>query len=150
MSVCQLWPASARPIGLPFSTMFDRIITSGTPGSWYMFATLISSSPQRALKSLSCSAESSWRELEINRSEEHTSELQSRENLVCRLLLEKKKQTNRYNARGGTGAPIDPLLGRMFRGGATDKAKGGRVFLLLRWYSQAAASGGNKIYTHFI
>src|SRR5436309_7658125 len=28
------------------------------------------------------------------RSEEHTSELQSRENLVCRLLLEKKKETN--------------------------------------------------------
>src|SRR5690606_40711141 len=29
--------------------------------------------------------------LPLNRSEEHTSELQSRENLVCRLLLEKKK-----------------------------------------------------------
>src|SRR5690606_39288864 len=28
----------------------------------------------------------------LARSEEHTSELQSRENLVCRLLLEKKKQ----------------------------------------------------------
>src|SRR5690606_40499618 len=28
------------------------------------------------------------------RSEEHTSELQSRENLVCRLLLEKKNQYN--------------------------------------------------------
>src|SRR2546422_2581050 len=28
------------------------------------------------------------------RSEEHTSELQSRLHLVCRLLLEKKKQTN--------------------------------------------------------
>src|SRR5436309_5161004 len=28
----------------------------------------------------------------VNRSEEHTSELQSRENLVCRLLLEKKKK----------------------------------------------------------
>src|SRR5436309_10018184 len=27
-----------------------------------------------------------------SRSEEHTSELQSRENLVCRLLLEKKKK----------------------------------------------------------
>src|SRR2546430_7612284 len=27
----------------------------------------------------------------INRSEEHTSELQSQSNLVCRLLLEKKK-----------------------------------------------------------
>src|SRR2546427_6611852 len=29
------------------------------------------------------------------RSEEHTSELQSQSNLVCRLLLEKKKQTMR-------------------------------------------------------
>src|SRR5690606_42147590 len=28
----------------------------------------------------------------LGRSEEHTSELQSRENLVCRLLLEKKKR----------------------------------------------------------
>ena len=28
------------------------------------------------------------------RSEEHTSELQSRQYLVCRLLLEKKKTTN--------------------------------------------------------
>src|SRR3712207_8720446 len=28
------------------------------------------------------------------RSEEHTSELQSRQYLVCRLLLEKKKETN--------------------------------------------------------
>src|SRR5690606_41213235 len=30
------------------------------------------------------------------RSEEHTSELQSRENLVCRLLLEKKKKNKIY------------------------------------------------------
>src|SRR5690625_5373592 len=30
------------------------------------------------------------------RSEEHTSELQSRGHLVCRLLLEKKKKNNRY------------------------------------------------------
>src|SRR2546427_3490578 len=29
-----------------------------------------------------------------SRSEEHTSELQSQSNLVCRLLLEKKKNTN--------------------------------------------------------
>src|SRR5215475_16171380 len=29
------------------------------------------------------------------RSEEHTSELQSRENLVCRLLLEKKKKNEK-------------------------------------------------------
>src|SRR5436309_8979649 len=31
------------------------------------------------------------------RSEEHTSELQSRENLVCRLLLEKKKQSKQQD-----------------------------------------------------
>src|SRR3989475_10327262 len=30
------------------------------------------------------------------RSEEHTSELQSQSNLVCRLLLEKKKKTKRH------------------------------------------------------
>src|SRR5690606_40332401 len=34
-----------------------------------------------------------------NRSEEHTSELQSRENLVCRLLLEKKKKNIRQRER---------------------------------------------------
>src|SRR5687768_18361583 len=32
-----------------------------------------------------------------SRSEEHTSELQSRLHLVCRLLLEKKKNTNTNN-----------------------------------------------------
>src|SRR2546430_11237119 len=32
-----------------------------------------------------------------SRSEEHTSELQSQSNLVCRLLLEKKKKTNQQS-----------------------------------------------------
>src|SRR3712207_8062768 len=32
-----------------------------------------------------------WRQVPPRRSEEHTSELQSRQYLVCRLLLEKKK-----------------------------------------------------------
>src|SRR5690606_41184720 len=40
----------------------------------------------------------SWRSSRRTRSEEHTSELQSREKLVCRLLLEKRNQTK------GTGA----------------------------------------------
>src|SRR5690606_40996620 len=41
------------------------------------------------------SAPGCWtRTSRLNRSEEHTSELQSRENLVCRLLLEKKKKQN--------------------------------------------------------
>src|SRR5207247_10355409 len=34
---------------------------------------------------------------DLNRSEEHTSELQSRVDLVCRLLLEKKKKRKRTN-----------------------------------------------------
>src|SRR2546427_1700137 len=34
------------------------------------------------------------RAVEARRSEEHTSELQSQSNLVCRLLLEKKKKKN--------------------------------------------------------
>src|SRR2546430_10792190 len=33
--------------------------------------------------------------LDSKRSEEHTSELQSQSNLVCRLLLEKKRKTTR-------------------------------------------------------
>src|SRR3982751_7075937 len=33
------------------------------------------------------------------RSEEHTSELQSRSDLVCRLLLEKKKQTTKLKTK---------------------------------------------------
>src|SRR5690349_23882068 len=50
----------------------------------------------------------------IGRSEEHTSELQSRRDLVCRLLLEKKKQkqTNvaillvtNHTARSGAAHP---------------------------------------------
>src|SRR2546430_5044853 len=32
-----------------------------------------------------------------SRSEEHTSELQSQSNLVCRLLLEKKKKSDAYD-----------------------------------------------------
>src|SRR5256886_11086591 len=42
-----------------------------------------------------------WRSFrcERERSEEHTSELQSQSNLVCRLLLEKKKAKNDFHAR---------------------------------------------------
>src|SRR2546427_3264693 len=56
----------------------------------------------------------SRRREEFRRSEEHTSELQSQSNLVCRLLLEKKKlkQTTpadpspRATAGGGRHAPV--------------------------------------------
>src|SRR5260370_12982140 len=48
---------------------------------------------------VACSPTVSW--TEGLRSEEHTSELQSHLNLVCRLLLEKKKKTRPHN-RGYT------------------------------------------------
>src|SRR6266478_6850745 len=38
--------------------------------------------------------------LPLGRSEEHTSELQSQSNLVCRLLLEKKKRVATLHASG--------------------------------------------------
>src|SRR2546422_1479379 len=42
------------------------------------------------------------RETHLFRSEEHTSELQSRLHLVCRLLLEKKKTHDYHRAAGRT------------------------------------------------
>src|SRR5436309_4601133 len=48
--------------------------------------------------------------LRLSRSEEHTSELQSRENLVCRLLLEKKKsQAPPSNAPSTHPSPPIPI-----------------------------------------
>src|SRR3712207_7695590 len=41
-----------------------------------------------------------------SRSEEHTSELQSRQYLVCRLLLEKKKHTFTFPSRKSTLSPL--------------------------------------------
>src|SRR5436190_4621945 len=46
-------------------------------------------------------------DIPANRSEEHTSELQSHSDLVCRLLLEKKNNTSRYARR----APARPGSG---------------------------------------
>ena len=43
------------------------------------------------------------------RSEEHTSELQSRRNIVCRLLLEKKKLNILSDAGILHQTPLDPL-----------------------------------------
>src|SRR5690606_10543130 len=53
----------------------------------------------RAPGALPLGACGGWNVFDIDRqrSEEHTSELQSRENLVCRLLLEKKKQISYIN-----------------------------------------------------
>src|SRR6266567_9356445 len=57
----------------------------------------ISRPPTPATTPLPCCAPG-WR------SEEHTSELQSQSNLVCRLLLEKKKKTTKYRNRNQNAA----------------------------------------------
>src|SRR5260370_8824111 len=51
----------------------------------------------------------------LRRSEEHTSELQSHLNLVCRLLLEKKKSMRRNKRRANlpcSRPPTSPLIAR--------------------------------------
>src|SRR5947209_9245464 len=48
----------------------------------------------------------------LGRSEEHTSELQSRQYLVCRLLLEKKKKRNNISSQSAGCANRMPLCAR--------------------------------------
>src|SRR5690349_24250429 len=47
------------------------------------------------------------------RSEEHTSELQSRRELVCRLLLEKKNQITPVDPRAAHGSDHDQAANRL-------------------------------------
>src|SRR3712207_7929157 len=80
-SVFQRLPA--RPVDsngrLGFSALYEVAAVQGALPAFRGGNALLGSSP-RARRSL-------------HRSEEHTSELQSRQYLVCRLLLEKKKTT---------------------------------------------------------
>src|SRR5688500_19109314 len=72
----------------PYTTLFRSVVVAGN-----------TEAVDRAIESLKGVAK---RVIKLNRSEEHTSELQSPCNLVCRLLLEKKKKTNNiaeYNNR---------------------------------------------------
>src|SRR5437868_13781660 len=66
---------------LPISTASRRDGSSSRPAS-------------RCMRTAKTSASSA-----TSRSEEHTSELQSRFDLVCRLLLEKKKKRNKFVAK---------------------------------------------------
>src|SRR2546430_5251050 len=85
----------------PYTTLFrseqgeNREITSAVSGTPRPFAADRRAISQMLLKLLSNAAKFSPPDAPIRgtRSEEHTSELQSQSNLVCRLLLEKKKKT---------------------------------------------------------
>src|SRR3712207_7211144 len=81
----------------PYTTLFRssrcpqphgscKISTCSTPLSLNACATYIAAS-----RLVRCPSPTKTRSLLTTRSEEHTSELQSRQYLVCRLLLEKKK-----------------------------------------------------------
>src|SRR5687768_17914133 len=59
----------------------------------FPYTTLFRSTGRRSPTAGSASAARTRGSCCTNRSEEHTSELQSRLHLVCRLLLEKKKST---------------------------------------------------------
>src|SRR3712207_7727960 len=82
----------------PYTTLFrSRVPTARGPhrSRPYVFASFQSSPTPTSTASGGASGDA--------RSEEHTSELQSRQYLVCRLLLEKKKKqpTQRHRALGG-------------------------------------------------
>src|SRR5437773_7253886 len=68
----------------PYTTLFRSRRNRKYSPSW------MGSSP----RSSATSSRRTWRAV---RSEEHTSELQSHHDLVCRLLLEKKKKTIKHH-----------------------------------------------------
>src|SRR2546430_7319005 len=73
----------------PRSTLFPYTTLFRSRASAPMLVLIVSGSPQPI--------EWTFSEGPTQRSEEHTSELQSQSNLVCRLLLEKKKKRIKYS-----------------------------------------------------
>src|SRR5438067_6555593 len=80
----------------PYTTLFR---SRGASFNWCATSETVRPSASRALFSSAPTASLILAPLQRpvfgRRSEEHTSELQSRFDLVCRLLLEKKKKTDR-------------------------------------------------------
>src|SRR5256885_2449789 len=74
----------------------------------FPYTTLFRSHPQQWPWNLGSKAERD--RFHRLRSEEHTSELQSPCNLVCRLLLEKKKKKNKRHDRTHTNVSIAQLF----------------------------------------
>src|SRR5690606_41830030 len=89
---CFFFPAPS-PTEIYTLSLHDALpiwVTSGNSSSTFRWIRAArNAKPSRSLSTCGSSQRSG------SRSEEHTSELQSRENLVCRLLLEKKKTKKR-------------------------------------------------------
>src|SRR5688572_32717428 len=82
----------------PYTTLFRSVIDGVVGDFLYEKYGSLQDSPLtlRVRDNRLVEAHSDNKELE-SRSEEHTSELQSQSNLVCRLLHEKKKKTKNIN-----------------------------------------------------
>src|SRR2546422_4079090 len=81
-------------VRLPRNRLICITGLSGSGKSSLAFDTIYAEGQRRYVESLSAYARQFLQMMEKpDRSEEHTSELQSRLHLVCRLLLEKKKQS---------------------------------------------------------
>src|SRR2546429_4640863 len=79
----------------PYTTLFRSLLDKFKDNSAHLAHKQILSStlPRIFQKPAVCFLGNSLHDDGVPRSEEHTSELQSRLHLVCRLLLEKKKNT---------------------------------------------------------
>src|SRR3712207_8593779 len=81
----------------PYTTLFRSLVEAYTRMADFQAQTRAASMKKRDLAAdrlviLLAATHANRRSIrEVGRSEEHTSELQSRQYLVCRLLLEKKK-----------------------------------------------------------
>src|SRR5699024_12424478 len=79
----------------PYTTLFRSLVTGATGGVGSTAIAMLSKLGYNVVASTGKKSEYNYLKnlgaSEIIRSEEHTSELQSRFDLVCRLLLEKKK-----------------------------------------------------------
>src|SRR5688572_8621178 len=72
-----------------FVPVTDATLTRPEPGDWLHISRTYN---QHRFSPLDQINKANVGQLRMARSEEHTSELQSQSNLVCRLLLEKKKK----------------------------------------------------------
>src|SRR5207302_9665115 len=87
-------PRPPRSTLFPYTTLFRSDLTAeGDPGEkgLQIVSGAEGERPEQVGRGQKGRGGSQLRHGAVERSEEHTSELQSRENLVCRLLLEKKK-----------------------------------------------------------
>src|SRR3712207_7302067 len=77
----------------PYTTLFRSVEAVPKPGSLEPVVRLLTEPHASALEGqMKKHMEQQAQQAAMARSEEHTSELQSRQYLVCRLLLEKKHQ----------------------------------------------------------